>query len=58
MNESTCIYCGAVVEDCVPAIDDDPEWARLAKQHFADCDWILTRGYRLCHDPSCGCHPH
>lgn len=49
--EVECAYCGMEHtqedEKIVPAIDNDEEWARLAKQHAPDCEWIRTRAHRV-----------
>lgn len=45
-----CAYCDRMVEahrdDSVADVGDDAEWARLAKDHADDCEWITTRAHR------------
>lgn len=46
----TCAYCGRSIpaedEELVPAVDDDDEWGRLAVDHDADCEWVVSRSFR------------
>lgn len=45
-----CAYCGMEITatgDRPPAVDDDREWERLARNHSRDCEWIATRGHPL-----------
>ncbi len=47
--KKTCIYCGHQVIDAtiVPGLDDDAYWAKLAKEHTPDCEWINTKAHRI-----------
>jgi hypothetical protein len=49
INAAACAYCGALVLNGieVPASDDDAAWAKLATEHAAGCEWIVTRAHRL-----------
>lgn len=31
----------------VPPVDDDEAWAREAKRHEGDCEWVETRAHRI-----------
>lgn len=44
-----CVYCGCALtdSDSVPDTGDDAAWEKLAKEHSADCEWILTRAHRI-----------
>jgi hypothetical protein len=46
-----CAYCGREVpgtgEEQTPAVDDDDAWAQLARYHYPDCEWIITRAHRV-----------
>lgn len=35
----------AYPEQDVPRSDDDLAWTRLAKHHYPNCDWVITRAH-------------
>ena len=43
-----CVYCGYTIPggETVPSVDDDAAWAKLAAQHSAGCEWVITRAHR------------
>jgi hypothetical protein len=42
-----CLYCGRDSDlDATPAVDDDAAWGALARDHAADCEWVVTRAHR------------
>lgn len=45
-----CQYCGreAFVNDetTVPSKTDDTAWAKEARQHYKNCEWIRTRAFQ------------
>jgi hypothetical protein len=52
-NYVECVYCytECSCSDCaseqVPAVADDAAWAKLARHHDVNCEWILTRAHRV-----------
>jgi hypothetical protein len=45
----TCAYCYApwILEEPVPAVDNDGEWRRLERMHRNGCTWAITRAHRI-----------
>ena len=43
-----CVYCHAngLLDEPVPAEDDDAAWERMATEHQPGCEWIATRAHR------------
>lgn len=43
-----CIYCGYEVEhiETVPTVDDEEQWATMAREHREGCEWIETRAHQ------------
>jgi hypothetical protein len=44
-----CISCGEELTgpQVVPEVNDDAEWERQEQCHAGDCEWVLTRAWRV-----------
>lgn len=52
MNKTECAYCMRNVtapkseDEQAPALTDDAAWAKIAKEHANNCEWVQTRAHR------------